>query len=99
VKSRTPQGARLFEVCDLAIDTCGVAGDATVELAPGNPIRVCPASTLAGAFIASCISGLAARELLDRGVDPPVFMSANLNGGDEHNAKLVEFMRRRTRGL
>lgn len=99
VAPRTPQGLRLFEVCDLAIDTGVPAGDASLELAPGSPLRVGPVSTIAGAFIANCISGMAARKLSECGLEPPVFASANCDGADEHNQPLLEFARKRIRGL
>ena|SRR5205823_1962887 len=99
VSSRAPHGMRLFEVCDLVIDTGTAPGDATVELAPGSAVRLGPTSTLAGIFIANCVSGMAARMLLERGFDPPVFLSANVDGADERNARLLEFMRERIRGL
>jgi uncharacterized phosphosugar-binding protein len=99
VAPRTPQGVRLFEVCDLVVDTGTELGDASVEIAPGSPIRVGPTSTVAGIFIVNCISGMAARKLLERRFDPPVFLSANYDGADEQNQRLLEFMRRRIRGL
>ncbi len=99
VHSRAPQRVRLFEVCDLVIDTCGAPGDAAIELAPSHPARVCPTSTLAGIFIVNSISGMAARLLLQRNFDPPVFLSGNLDGVDERNRKLLEFTRARIRGL
>jgi uncharacterized phosphosugar-binding protein len=30
-----------------------------------------------------------ARELLTRGIEPPIFLSANLDGADAHNASLL----------
>lgn len=99
VGSRVSSGLRLFEACDLVIDTCGLPGDAAVELAPNSPARVCPTSTLAGVFIVNCISGMAAEKILEKGIEPPVFLSANLDGADEHNQPLLDFMRTRIRGL
>lgn len=99
VTSRTPQGMRLFEVCDIVIDTGVEAGDAMVELTPGEQLRAGPASTMAGIFIANCISGMAARKLIESGFDPPVFVSANCDGADERNRPLLDFLRERIRGL
>jgi uncharacterized phosphosugar-binding protein len=97
--ARNTLGLRLFEICDLVIDNCGVAGDASVELDSAGKLRVGPTSTLAGVFIASCIVSLASEYILASGKRPPVFASANVDGGDEGNAALLEFMRRRIRGL
>lgn len=99
IVSRAPGGQRLFEICDVVIDSCVPRGDATVEIAPPSGFRVCPASTLAAIFIANCISGTAAGILLERGVEPPVFCSANLDEGDQRNRELIDFVRRRIRGL
>jgi uncharacterized phosphosugar-binding protein len=99
VTARTPQGLRLFEVCDLVIDTGVGPGDASIELAPGHPLRVGPLSTMAGIFIANCISGMTAQLLLERGFDPPVFTSANCDGADERNRPLLDFQRERIRGM
>ena len=99
VASRAPCGQRLFEVCDVVVDTCVPPGDATVELGPGSAVTVCAASTLAAIFIVNSISGTAASILAERGVQPPVFLSANLDGAEPSNRRLIEFMRRRIRGL
>ena len=45
------------------------------------------------------IGGMAACKLLERGFEPPVFVSANCDGADEHNKPLLEFVRERIRGL
>jgi uncharacterized phosphosugar-binding protein len=99
VSSRAPSGKRLFEVCDVVIDNCGVPGDAVLDLGNGTPLRVGPTSTLAGAFIANSLVSLAAAELMERGIDPPVFVSANVDGGDARNQRLLEMMKQRIRGL
>jgi uncharacterized phosphosugar-binding protein len=99
VSSRAPGGKRLFEVCDVVIDNCGIAGDAGLDIGNGTPVRMGPTSTLAGAFIANCLSGLAAEELISRGVHPPVLVSANIDEGDSSNQPLMEMMKRRIRGV
>lgn len=99
VSSRAPCGARLFEACDVVIDNCGIPGDAVVDLGNGEPLRVGPTSTLTGVFIANCLVSLAAEELLRRGIRPPVFTSANVDGGDADNQRLLAMMKQRIRGL
>lgn len=98
VTARTCSGSRLFEVCDLTIDNCGKPGDAVLDV-DGNGMKVGPTSTLAGIFIANSIVALAARELLSRGRRPPVFVSSNLDDGDNANQPLLDFLRQRVRGL
>jgi len=87
--SRHPSGKRLFEVCDLVIDNHGCIGDAELEI-EGFDGKVSPTSTVTGAAIINAIVAEAVAEFVARGVEPPVFMSANLDGGDEYNARIME---------
>ena len=89
VSSRAPSGKRLFEVCDIVIDNCGCVSDASVEI-PGLPEKIGPTSTTVGAAIVNALIIDAVEMLVARGVDPPVFMSANIDGGTEHNQKILE---------
>jgi len=87
VASRHPSGQRLFEVADLVIDNFGEAGDGALTF-PGLAATVGPTSLVAGAFIVnSIVCGVVAR-FLAKGLTPPVYLSANLPGGDEHNRQL-----------
>lgn len=97
VAPRLEGGRRLFEVCDVVIDNCGVQGDAVVDM--GEGILVGATSTLAGVFIAQSIVCLAAGELRRRGVRPPVYLSMNLDEGDQRNRAMIESLRLRIRGL
>lgn len=89
VSSRSPDKKRLFEVSDTVIDNCGCIGDAAVSL-DGLPERIGATSTAVGAAIINSIIIEAVEILLSEGITPPVFMSANLDGGAEHNAKILE---------
>ena len=85
---------RLFEVADLVLDNRAPVGDALVEL-PGLPQRVGAASTVTGAALLNAVMARAAGLLLQRTGDAPVFMSANLDGGDSHNRRWLEHYRGR----
>lgn len=87
VASRHPSGKKLYEVCDVVIDNCGVPGDAAIRL-DGLAEPMGPTSTAVGASLIHAIVIEAVERLLADGITPPVFMSANLDGGDEHNRKL-----------
>ena len=89
VTSRHPSGKRLFEACDIVIDNCGCTGDAAVTL-EGLPERIGPTSTAVGAALVNALVIETVGGLLADGVTPPVFMSANLDGGDAHNKKIFE---------
>jgi uncharacterized phosphosugar-binding protein len=88
----------LFEVSDLVIDNRAPTGDALVQI-PGFPQRISPVSTVLGAAILHAVMAEACAILLERGVQPPVFLSANLEGGDAHNAELMGKYRGRVRYL
>lgn len=92
-----PSGKKLYEIADLVIDNCVPLGDASVEIRPELP-KVGPLSTVACATILNCIVTEVAFSLLDRGITPPLAISANIPGGGEHNAAVeaqyAEVMRR-----
>ncbi len=87
VSPRHPCGKRLFEVCDTVIDNKGCIGDAAVSIV-GLPEKTGPTSTAVGAALINAIIVDAINRMIEDGVVPPVLMSANLDGGDEHNAKI-----------
>ena len=89
VSSRHPSGKRLFEVCDIVIDNKGDVGDAAVQV-DGLPEKIGPTSTVVGTALINAILIDAVNRMIDDGVVPPVLMSANLDGGDEHNARIFE---------
>ena len=84
-----PSGKRLFEVCDLVIDNCGEKGDAAVKL-DGLEEKIGPTSTAVGTALLNAMVIEAVEKMIADGIVPPVFMSANLDGGDEHNARIFE---------
>lgn len=89
VSSRASCGKRLFEVCDIVIDNCGEVGDAVCAI-EGMPEKVAASSTVVGAAILNSIVADTVEQLVKSGTVPPVFMSANVEGGDEHNAVMLE---------
>lgn len=91
-ESRHASGRRLFEMADLVLDNCGSVGDAAVRLGD-FPSPVGPTSTIAGAFILNTIMVEVCSTLLAEGHIPPVYLSANVQGGSEHNNKLIAQMR------
>ncbi len=98
VESRHPSGRRLLDVADIVLDTCGQPGDAVVSY-DGLPGRVAPTSLLAGCYLVNSLVCRVVERYLSAGLVPPVSMSANLPGGDEHNRALEERYRGRIRGL
>jgi uncharacterized phosphosugar-binding protein len=83
VEPKHASGKRLSEVADVVIDNKAPYGDATIELPGGIPVGA--VSSITAAFIAQLLTiGVAAR-IAATGVTPPLYLSANIPGGDEHN--------------
>ena len=51
--------------------------------------RVGPTSTVKGAAALNAIVAEAAERLVLRGIDPDVFLSSNVEGGDDVNSRLL----------
>jgi uncharacterized phosphosugar-binding protein len=98
-RSRHVSGLRLFEVVELAIDTCVTQGDAMLHVDDvAHPMG--PGSTIAGAAIVNSIMLEAASVLSKNGHQAPVFPSANLTTtSDETIASLYSPFRGRIRCL
>lgn len=88
-KSRHPSGLRLFEACDIVIDNCGIFGDAALKV-EGVEQKTAPTSTITGASIVNAIISETVQEFVNRDITPPIFISANIDGGDEHNKTIME---------
>jgi uncharacterized phosphosugar-binding protein len=89
VQPRKPGMPRLFEVADLVLDNRAPVGDALVAV-PGMQQRVAPSSTVTGAAMLNTVVARAVELIHEGSGDAPVFMSANLDGGDEYNRRWLE---------
>ena len=87
VTARHPSGLRVFEVADVVIDNGAPYGDAVLT-APGLSEAICAVSSATGALIAQALTAETIRLILAAGGEPPVYISANVDGSDEHNARL-----------
>jgi uncharacterized phosphosugar-binding protein len=88
VTSRHPSGKRLFELGDVVIDNCAPSGDAVLDMGQGS--KICAVSTLTGSVIAQALTAEIAAAYQQSGQQPPVLVSANIDGADEHNARIRE---------
>jgi len=95
--ARSTQGPHLADLADVVIDNQAPAGDAAVEISPG--VRIGALSSFTGVLIAQLLTERVCRRLLDRGIAPPVHVSANLAAGDAHNRDLYERYRDRVRPI
>lgn len=87
--SRHKSGKRLCEIADITLDNFGCVGDACVEI-DGVSGKVCPTSTVTGALILNSVVAECIEMCVADGFEPEHFASANIDGGDEINSKLVE---------
>ncbi len=87
--SRHKSGKRLSEIADIVLDNFGCVGDACVEI-DGVSGKVCPTSTVTGALILNSAVAECVEMCVAEGFEPEHFASANIDGGDEINNKLLE---------
>ena len=69
------------------IDNCCPYGDAILS-DPRIPVKVCGGSSVANVFIAQSLNAEILRLLLERGYEPPVYLSQNVEGADQRNEAL-----------
>jgi len=89
IPSRHPSGKHLCDVADVVIDNRVPVGDAVLEI-KGSPQKVAATSTVVGAAIMNAIVAQVTENLSLKGIEPPVFLSGNIDGADEYNKKLIE---------
>jgi uncharacterized phosphosugar-binding protein len=86
--ARSTESVRLHELADVVLDNGGETGDAAIAV-PGLDRRVGPTSTVIGAAIVNAIVAEAVQLLVRRGQPVDVFVSSNVEGGDEINGRLL----------
>lgn len=86
VSPRHPSGHRLSEVADIVIDNRAPYGDATLTGEDGIPVGA--VSSITSAYIAQLLTIGVAQRLAAGGTPAPLYLSANIPGGDEHNRAL-----------
>ncbi len=96
--ARHPSKKNLFEVADIVIDCKMPFGDAIVEI-EGFPQKVAPSSTILVAFTLNMLIAKTIEKLVKEGVEPPVWMSANIPGGDEYNRRWIQKYKYRIKSL
>ena len=87
IPSRHSSGKNLYELGDVVIDNCGEFGDASIKV---GDIIAGPTSTVCGAAIANMLSVGFAELCVKHEVDPPVYISANLDADRSANERLLE---------
>jgi uncharacterized phosphosugar-binding protein len=88
VTSRHSSGKKLYELAEVVLDTGTPPGDACMTF-KGLTVKAGALSTVLGAALMNAVMVEAIQYMLDKGKDPPVLVSANLDGADEHNARVM----------
>lgn len=77
----------IINYADVIIDNCGFSGDCSIELEDLD-IKVAPTSSIAVAHIASMMILESIEIMRERDQVPPIYKSANIDGGREYNEVL-----------
>ncbi|MGW3095538.1 SIS domain-containing protein [Streptomyces sp. NPDC001102] len=88
-RSRHSSGTYLKDHCDVVLDSMIAIGDATLAL-DTVPAPFAPASTVVTSAIMQAVMATAAGSLADRGIEPPLLRSGNVDGGHEWNGRVMK---------
>jgi uncharacterized phosphosugar-binding protein len=88
-RSRHISGTYLRDHCDIVLDSKIAIGDATLTL-DTIPAPFAPASTVVTSAILQAVMATAAGALAERGIEPPLLRSGNVDGGHEWNGQVME---------
>ncbi|MCZ4509699.1 SIS domain-containing protein [Streptomyces sp. ActVer] len=88
-KSRHTSGTYLKDHCDIVLDSKIAIGDAELTL-ESVPAPFAPASTVVTSALLQAVMATAAGTLADRGIEPPLLRSGNVDGGHEWNGRVFE---------
>ena len=87
--SRHSSGLKMYQIADVTIDNCGEPGDAAFYV-EGLGSGIGPTSGVVGIASAQALICRVVESLVQAGIDPPVFKSSNVDGGDEHNNRMFD---------
>ena len=87
--SRHSSGKKMYEIADVTIDNWGEPGDAAFPI-EGLDSCIGPTSSITGITIAQALVCQVVDNLVKAGLEPPVFKSSNVDGGDAHNNRMFD---------
>jgi uncharacterized phosphosugar-binding protein len=79
----------MYEFAHVVLDNKVEPGDAFLQ-AEGAPQKFCPASGVTSIALLQALVGATVEELLRRGITPPIYLAANVDGGADYNARMLE---------
>jgi uncharacterized phosphosugar-binding protein len=97
-RARHSSGQNLYEVADIAIDNKIPHGEVCVEL-EGFPQKLGGTCNILQCFCVNWLVMETVRACREAGIEPPVWCSANVVGGDEKNQQLLNRYTSRIKAL
>ncbi|CQR46265.1 Phosphoheptose isomerase [Paraliobacillus sp. PM-2] len=89
VASRHASGKKISDVADVTIDNHAPKGDAGYYI-ENFQVPVGGSSDFTGIAIAQALITTVVSNLVQKGIEPPVFRSSNVDGADDYNNQLFE---------
>ncbi|MFE1880368.1 SIS domain-containing protein [Streptomyces diastatochromogenes] len=86
--SRHSSGTFLKDHCDIVLDSKIAVGDAELTL-DTIPAPFAPASTVVTSALMQAVMATTAATLADRGIEPPLLRSGNVDGGHDWNGRIM----------
>ena len=87
--SRHISGELLLDAADLVINNHAPEGDALLSHIDVD-VRFSPSSTVIGSTILNAVFAQSIKLMAENNFEPPVFLSGNIEGADDHNEKLID---------
>ncbi len=94
VESRHSTGKKTYDFADVVLDNRGVSGDAVMSI-DGLETKFGPTSSIIGFTIIQSIVVQTVENLHNEGITPPIWVSSNLDKGDEINKKHIQKYRKK----
>ena len=89
VTSRHSSGKMLKDVSDIVLDICGIKGDSVLYDERVSE-KFCSTSTVVAMTLLVGVVGETIQLLAEEGINPPIWVSGNLDRGDEINKEHIK---------
>jgi len=93
--SRHSSGKKMYEFCDVVLDNLAVPGDAVLE-DERMPQKVGPTSGWVGCLMLQALMVEVADQMYQKGMTPPIYIAANVEGHDEYREHMAKLRKERT---
>ncbi len=96
--SRHPSGKNLHDIADITIDAKIPYGDAVIAV-DGAEQNIGPVSNILIFFVLNSLMIRTVEKLVEKGVSPAIWKSANIPGGDEDNEQYLRAYKEKIKAL